>query len=112
MRTHGHAQAAVLERGVLERIPKGHRARRVRETDAAVLMGRDATAHAGLLGDDLALRDARVEAAEQRGDGAIESGVRYDVEGWKVLVDAAAEAGDQARVGGRRGEGYGRCGTL
>ena len=62
-------------------------------------MGNDSAAGAGELGDDLALRDARVGVAEGCSYGAMEWGVGHDAEGRHQLVDATAQASDGSLQG-------------
>lgn len=58
------AQAPVLQRRVLERIPEAHGARRLGVQERAVLVRRDGAAYLGLLADDHALQAPRVREAE------------------------------------------------
>ena len=63
MRSFGYTETPVLERGVFERIPEGHRAGRIAEADGPVLVRDKAPADAGEFGDELALGDAWIVVA-------------------------------------------------
>ena len=80
MRPGRNAETSILERGVFERIPERQTAGRVGEADLSVLMWIDPVAASRELGDDLALRDARVGVTQGLCDGAMEGGPRQTAE--------------------------------
>lgn len=110
MRALRKTQAAVPRRGILERDPKPHRARRIGVQEGAVLMRGHAAADLGLLADDHALEHARVAEPERARDGCVRGGQRHRAEGRGESVQVVADFVDGQVCGlregaGRRGEG-------
>ena len=69
MRARQKAQAPVLQRRILERIPEAHGARRVRVQEGAVLVRGHGAADLRLLAYDHALKASRVAVAQRARDG-------------------------------------------
>ena len=95
----GEAQAPVLDRRVLERIPPADGARRVRVQKRAVLVRRHRTANLRLLAYHHALQDAGVDEAEGTRDGGVAGRERDGAEGWGELVQIVADFVDGAVLG-------------
>ena len=95
----GEAQAPVLDRRVLERIPPADGARRVRVQKRAVLVRRHRAANLRLLAYHHALQDAGVGEAEGARDGGVAGGERDGAEGRGELVQVVADFVDGAVLG-------------
>lgn len=95
----GEAQAPVLDRRVLERIPPADGARRVRVQKRAVLMRRHRATDLRLLAYHHALQDAGVGEAEGARDGGVAGGERDGAEGRGELVQVVADFVDGAVLG-------------
>ena len=68
VRAFGETQTPVLSRGILQRDPESHRARRVRVQERAVLMRRHPSSDLRLFADDHALKDSWISEPYRFGD--------------------------------------------
>ena len=93
------AQASVLFRRVLKRIPIPYGAGRVCVQEGAVLMGRHCATNFWLLADDHGLKDTRVAETEIACDGCILCGEGHFAEGRRELVQVVANLVDGALLG-------------
>ena len=96
MRARGKAQTPIVPRGILERDPKPHRARRIRVEERAVLMRRHPSPDLGLFANDHALEDPRVSEPDRLGDLSVQWGEGRFMEPRGEFVEVVSDFVDGA----------------